>query len=134
MVPVFRTINAIVLLTCGVASAQSPSPEAVEFFEKNVRPLLAARCYGCHSSKLDKPMGGLLLDSKAGMLRGGKSGIPAIVAGKPEESLLIAAVRGVNKDLQMPPGKTLEAREIDSLAEWIKMGAFDPRTEDDPRT
>jgi hypothetical protein len=74
-------------------------------------------------------MGGLLLDSRAGMLRGGKSGLPAIVAGKPEESLLIAAVTGVMKDVRMPPGKTLEAREIDSLVTWIKMGAPDPRTE-----
>src|ERR1700732_4274497 len=129
MVPVFRTINAIVLLTCGVASAQSPSPEAVEFFEKNVRPLLAERCYGCHSAKIDKPMGGLLLDSRAGMLRGGKSGIPAIVGGKPEESLLIAAVRRVNKDLQMPPGKALEPFEVDHLVEWVKLGAPDPRTD-----
>ena len=74
-------------------------------------------------------MAGLLLDSKAGMLRGGKSGAPAIVPGKPEESLLIAAVRGVNKDLRMPPGKTLEQHDIDALVEWVKMGAPDPRTE-----
>ena len=70
-----------------------PSPDGIAFFEKNVRPLLASRCYGCHSSKLDKPMSGLLLDSRAGMLRGGKSGAPVIVPGKPDESLLISAVR-----------------------------------------
>ena len=74
-------------------------------------------------------MSGLLLDSRAGMLRGGKSGVPVIVAGKPEESLLIAAVRRVNKDLQMPPGKALEPFEIDNLVAWIKMGAPDPRTD-----
>jgi hypothetical protein len=79
-------------------------------------------------------MAGLLLDSKAGMLRGGKSGVAAIVPGKPEESLLIAAVRGVNKDLRMPPGKSLDPREIDALAEWVKMGAPDPRTEAAPVT
>jgi hypothetical protein len=110
----------------------SASADGGVFFEKNVRPLLANRCYGCHSSKLDQPMSGLRLDSQAGMLRGGRSGIPAIVAGQPEESLLIAAVRGVNKDLKMPPGKPLEAYEIDNLVEWVKMGAPDPRTESIP--
>jgi hypothetical protein len=129
ILPAFRIVTAIILLASGVASAQSPSPEGIEFFEKNVRPLLAARCYGCHSSKLDKPMGGLLLDSKAGILRGGKSGVPALVAGKPDDSLLISAVRRTNKDLQMPPGKALEANEIESLVAWVKMGAPDPRTD-----
>src|SRR6202011_1927996 len=89
--------------------------------------LFASQCYGCHNSKLDKPMGGLLLDSRAGMLRGGKSGVPAIIAGKPGESLLISAVRRVNQDLKMPPGKALEPYQIDALVEWIKMGAPDPR-------
>src|SRR5437016_9398567 len=89
------------------------TPEGLAYFEQNIRPLLAANCYACHSAKLDKPMGGLLLDSRAGMLRGGKSGVPAIVPGKPEESLLLGAVLGTNKDLRMPPGKTLEPREIE---------------------
>jgi hypothetical protein len=108
------------------------NPDGIAFFEKNIRPLLAEHCYGCHSTKVKPPMSGLLLDSQAGMLRGGKTGIPVIVAGKPEESLLIAAVRRVNKDLQMPPGKALKAFEIDNLVEWIKMGAPDPRTESAP--
>jgi Protein of unknown function (DUF1553)/Protein of unknown function (DUF1549)/Planctomycete cytochrome C len=128
-VPAFRTISGVLLLTCGVAAAQSPTPDAIEFFEKNVRPLLAARCYGCHSSKLEKPMGGLTLDSKAGIVRGGKSGVSALIAGKPDDSLLIAAIRRTNKDLQMPPGKALEPNEIENLVAWVKMGAPDPRTE-----
>ena len=110
-------------------SLSGQTPDGVAFFEKNIRPLLASRCYGCHSSKLDKPMSGLLLDSRAGMLRGGKSGAAVIVPGKPEQSLLIAAVRRINKDLQMPPGGPLEQYEIDNLVEWIKMGAPDPRNE-----
>src|SRR4051812_18492810 len=77
-------------------------------------------------------MGGLLLDSRAGMLPGGESGAPAIVPGKPEESLLLGAVLGSNKDLRMPPGKTLAQSDIEHLAEWIKMGAPDPRTEAAP--
>ena len=109
----------------------APSPEGLAFFERNIRPLLAANCYGCHSSKLDKPMGGLLLDSRAGMLRGGKSGA-AIVPGKPEQSLLLGAVLGSRPDLKMPPGKQLTPSEIEQLAQWIQMGAPDPRTESAP--
>lgn len=125
----FRTISGVLLLACGSAFAQSVNPEAIEFFEKNVRPLLAARCYSCHSSKVDKSMSGLLLDSRAGMSRGGKSGVSVVVAGKPDESLLISAVRRTNKDLQMPPGKALESNEVEILVAWVKMGAPDPRTE-----
>src|SRR3954468_15798036 len=106
--------------------------EGLTYFEQNIRPLLAANCYGCHSAKVEKPMGGLLLDSRAGMLKGGKSGVPAIVPGKPEESILLGAVLGSNKDLRMPPGKTLDPSEIEHLAVWIKMGAPDPRTEAAP--
>src|SRR5260370_17097041 len=76
-VTAFRTISGtVLLLACGSLFGQSPNPEGIEFFEKNVRPLLAARCYGCHSSKLAKPMGGLLLASKPGFLRRGKSRVP----------------------------------------------------------
>jgi len=110
------------------AALHAQSSEGIAFFEKNIRPLLAANCYGCHSSQIAKPMSGLQLDSKAGMLRGGGSGSPAIVPGKPDESLLIAAVRG-SGNLKMPPGKKLQPAEIDNLVEWIKMGAPDPRTE-----
>ena len=123
-----RVAGATLFAVC-LAAQTTPSPDGIAFFEARVRPLLAANCYGCHSAKARQPMGGLLLDSRAGMLRGGKSGVPAIVAGKPDESLLVAAVRGVNKDLRMPPGKTLESREIDDLVVWIWMGAPDPRTE-----
>src|SRR5215831_8039716 len=99
-----------------------------DIFEQKIRPLLIANCYPCHSAKAAKPMSGLLLDTKAGMLKGGASGAPAVVPGKPEESLIVTAVRGAG-NLKMPPGKKLEAAEIDALVEWIKMGAPDPRTE-----
>src|SRR6266542_2794847 len=84
------------------------TPDGIAYFEKNIRPLLANQCYSCHSAAVAKPMGGLLLDSKQGMLRGGSSGAPAIVPGKPEESLLITAVRGTNPNLKMPLGKKLD--------------------------
>jgi hypothetical protein len=128
----YLTGAAIGFAVCLAAQSAPPSPDGIAFFEARVRPLLAANCYGCHSTQAARPMGGLLLDSRAGMLRGGKSGVPAIVAGKPDESLLVAAIRGVNKDLRMPPGKTLDAREIDDLVVWIWMGAPDPRTETVP--
>jgi hypothetical protein len=113
----------------GVACAQTA--DGIDFFEKNIRPLLAGECYGCHSSKLAKPMGGLLLDSKAGMLRGGGSGAPALVPGKPDESLIVAAIRQTG-NLKMPPGKKLEAEQVEAVAKWIWMGAPDPRTEGAP--
>src|SRR3954464_946280 len=114
---------AAMLVIPAVLSAQ----DGIAFFEKNIRPLLPENCYSCHSSKLAKPMSGLVLDSKAGMLRGGASGAPAVVPGKPDESLIIAAVRQ-SGNLKMPPGKKLEAEQIASLVEWIQMGAPDPRT------
>jgi mono/diheme cytochrome c family protein len=125
-------VPATALLTAAYCFAQTPpasSPEGIAYFEKNIRPLLAANCYGCHSSKLASPMSGLTLDTKAGMLRGGKTGVPAIVPGKPEDSLIVAAVKHAANGLSMPPGKTLDPAEIDALVQWIKMGAPDPRTE-----
>ncbi len=56
-------------------SAQSAQSTGDEFFEKKIRPVLATNCYGCHSSKLKTPMGGLALDTKAGLLKGGGSGV-----------------------------------------------------------
>lgn len=123
---------------CAIAAAQTnptapaAASDGIAFFEKNIRPLLVSRCYNCHSSKANPPMGGLLLDSQSGMLHGGKTGIPVLVAGKPDESLLMTAVRRTAADLQMPPGKALEAYEIENLVEWIKMGAPDPRIDAAP--
>jgi hypothetical protein len=102
--------------------------QGTDYFEQHIRPLLATNCYPCHSAKLAKPMSGLLLDSRAGMLRGGNSGVTVVVPGKPEESLIVSAVRQTG-NLKMPPGRKLETADIDALVEWIKMGAPDPRTE-----
>ncbi|MEQ8787190.1 MAG: PSD1 and planctomycete cytochrome C domain-containing protein [Pirellulaceae bacterium] len=101
-----------------------PAAESLEFFEKSVRPLLVKHCYECHST--DEVNGGLTLDSRAGVLKGGDSG-PAIVAGDPDNSLLIEAVRYKNSDLQMPPQNALSATEIAALEKWVTMGAPDPR-------
>ena len=129
-------VCAAALLTAACCIAQtappsSPTSEGLAYFEKNIRPLLVANCYGCHSSQLASPMSGLTLDTKAGMLRGGKSGLPAVVPGRPDDSLIVAAVKHTTA-LSMPPGKSLAPAEIDALVEWIKMGAPDPRTEAAP--
>ena len=102
------------------------SPGGIEFFEKRIRPLLADKCYECHSASAKKLKGGLNLDSKAGWSKGGDTG-PAIVPGKPEDSLLIKAVRWTDPDTQMPPKRKLPAADIAALEQWVKMGAPDPR-------
>ncbi len=94
-------------------------------FEKRVRPLLEQRCFECHSHAT-KIKGGLVLDSKSGWQQGGDHGA-AIQPGKPDDSLLIKAVRYDDHDLQMPPKKRLSADEIALLEQWVKEGAPDPR-------
>ena len=95
-----------------------------EFFEKQVRPVLAERCYTCHGEKIQ--WGGLRVDSAEGLRKGGTRG-PAFVPGKPEESLLIKAISYKDAQLQMPPTEKLPDEEIAALTEWIRRGALDPR-------
>ena len=94
----------------------------LEFFEKKIRPLLAENCYKCHSAKAKKLKGGLRLDYRAGVLKGGDSG-PAIQPGKPEMSRLVEAINYDNVDLEMPPSGKLSAAHIADLNEWVKRGA-----------
>jgi mono/diheme cytochrome c family protein len=99
-----------------------------EFFETRIRPVLVEQCYRCHSEKAEKLKGGLYLDSRDGVLKGGDTG-PALVPGDPEKSLLIKAIRYTDENLQMPPkGKKLSAEQIADFEAWVKMGAPDPRT------
>src|SRR5262245_8837547 len=89
-------LSAAALCRCGSIAAadesgQPASPAAVEFFEKKVRPILAARCYECHGPD-SKPEGGLRLDSRGSILKGGETG-PAVKPGRPDESLLVDAIR-----------------------------------------
>jgi mono/diheme cytochrome c family protein len=116
---VFASVSA------GIAA--EPTKAQVDFFESKVRPVLANNCYKCHSAKAEKVKGGLLLDSREAVLKGGDSG-PAIVPGNPENSLLIKAVNYSDPDLQMPPkGDKLSDQQIADLTTWIRMGAPDPR-------
>ena len=98
---------------------------ADEFFTSKIEPLLKQRCFECHSHE-KKMKGGLTLDSKSGWEQGGDSG-PTLVAGKPEESLLIKMVRWSDDEHQMPPKEKLPSAEIAMLEEWVKRGAPDPR-------
>jgi mono/diheme cytochrome c family protein len=99
----------------------------LQFFESRIRPILADHCYKCHSRQSDKVRGGLLLDSREATLLGGNTG-PALVPGKPDQSLLIQAVRYKDEDLQMPPkGEKLSDAQIADLVEWVRRGAPDPR-------
>ncbi len=109
----------------GSLCAQGAAPfasEDLEFFEKRIRPLLAERCYECHSTDAKKPKGGLHLDSRAGALKGGDTRA-AVIPAQPDKSLLIEAVRYGNQDLQMPPKSRLSEAQIADLTEWVKRGA-----------
>jgi len=108
------------LCLAAVAWAQ-PSAESVEFFEKEIRPLLAAQCYSCHSAAAKPVFAGLRLDSRAGVLKGSDSGA-VIVAGHPEQSKLIRAVKG-ELPARMPPTGKLSEGQIAALEKWIRLGS-----------
>jgi hypothetical protein len=109
------------------AALSAQTPEQLEFFESKVRPVLIENCYKCHSATGEKIKGGLTLDTKEGLLKGGSSG-PAIVAGNAERSLLIKAIRYTDPNLQMPPKDRLAEGQVADLEAWVKMGAPDPRS------
>src|SRR5262245_33978449 len=108
--------------TAGEARQAPAGAATSEFFEAKIRPVLAINCYDCHT---EEQMGGLRLDSREAMLKGGKSG-PAIVPGNPDASLLIRAVRQTSETLKMPKGGRLKPEEIDALVDWVRAGATWP--------
>ncbi|MFQ5734487.1 MAG: PSD1 and planctomycete cytochrome C domain-containing protein [Planctomycetaceae bacterium] len=114
-------------ITCVAASAaDKPNPKGVAFFETKIRPVLTKYCYQCHSARSKKPKGELLLDTKAGIRKGGESG-HAVVPGNLKESLLIAAIRHTGDVSEMPPKQKLPDAVIADFEKWVKMGAPDPR-------
>src|SRR5438552_1336211 len=120
-------LASLLLLPAFLFNARGAAGDELEFFEKNIHPLRVEHCYPCHSAQREKVKGGLLLDTRAGLLKGGDTG-PAIVPGDPEKSLLITAVRHAEKELQMPhKDKKLTDAQIADLVAWVKMGAPDPR-------
>jgi cytochrome c553 len=122
--------TALVLMS----AARAGAADGLEFFEKKIRPVLVEHCYSCHSAKAEKQKGGLLLDSRDALRKGGDSG-PALVPGKPAESLLMLAVRQMSRDVKkMPPKSKLPDAAIADLEAWITMGAPDPRDKPDTAT
>ena len=137
----FHCVGFILLsacLSCSDVSAQEDKDARstsdagdLVFFETKIAPILKRRCYSCHSHKAGKAKGGLVLDSRQGWAQGGSEG-PAIIPGKPGESLLMQAVRF--EGYEMPPDEPLPIEEIALLEEWIAMGAPDPRESKTPKT
>lgn len=98
---------------------------ATDHFEKKIRPVLAARCYACHSVASQPVQGGLRLDSAEAIRKGGNSGT-LINAADPDHSLLLRALRHTDKELKMPPGKPLPTEAIADFEAWIRNGASMP--------
>ena len=119
--------RVFLLLTALLAAPLMAQTPDTSFFEAKIRPVLATKCYGCHSSKLRAPMGALALDTKAGLLKGGATGT-VIVPGKPAESRILKALRYTDQELQMPPTGKLPDTVIADFEQWIAAGAPDPRT------
>ena len=106
--------------------AEEYTSEQIDFFEKRIRPVLAEKCYSCHSATAKKLKAHLHLDHREHMLTGGDTG-PSIVPGKPNESLLVEVIRYETPDLQMPPKGPLDQRIVADFEKWIADGAAWPK-------
>ncbi|MFT5527044.1 MAG: hypothetical protein ACI9HK_005026, partial [Pirellulaceae bacterium] len=123
----FSRALTVVLIVTAFSSAVRGADLAkadIDFFEKKIRPVLVKHCYECHSAKSQEVGGKLLLDSRDGILQGGESG-PALVAGKPDDSLIIQSLR--YQDTEMPPEKPLPESVVNDFVGWVLRGAPDPR-------
>ncbi|HTA45996.1 MAG TPA: PSD1 and planctomycete cytochrome C domain-containing protein [Bryobacteraceae bacterium] len=118
---ILLSLPAIFGVLASPAPAQTVNAGTPEYFENNIRPILANNCFGCHTNS---QLGGLRLDTLEGMKKGGKHG-PAIAVGDPDKSLLIQAIRQTG-DLKMPMGGKLKPAEIEKLEAWVKAGAAWP--------
>lgn len=122
------SFHALYLMLAGsVVSAAARADEGTDFFEKKIRPVLAAKCYSCHSADAAKKRslkGGLQLDTREGIRTGGESG-PAVVPRNVEKSLIVESIR--RESFEMPPDEKLSEKVIADFVRWIEMGAPDPR-------
>ncbi len=119
---IFLALAAGCLLANTLVAADRREQEA--FFETKIRPVLVAKCYECHSAESKEPKGGLLLDTREGIRRGGESG-HAVVPGELDDSLILAALR--HESMEMPPEEKLPDSVIADFETWIRAGAVDPR-------
>lgn len=108
----------------GPPSVRQPDAKQVEFFEAKIRPVLLQHCYECHSADAKHVKGGLLLDTRVAIRKGGDSGA-AVVPGNVDESLLIGALQ--HESFEMPPKGKLPDSVIADFVKWVEMGAPDPR-------
>jgi hypothetical protein len=132
MPPQFPRLFLLLTLSTAacLCSAADMTPDQRAFFESKIRPVLVKQCYECHAQGAKKLGGKLLLDAPSEMISGGESG-PSVIPGKPDESLIVQAVR--YDGIEMPPKKRLPEHVVNDFVEWVKMGAPDPR-EDLPKT
>jgi hypothetical protein len=115
----------VLLLAGATVRAAQPTAERIAFFEKNIRPVLVDVCGKCHDAAKHK--GGLRLDARSRLLTGGDTG-PAIVPGRPEESLLIQAIRYNDERFRMPPTGKLSDAVIAAFTQWVRDGAVWPES------
>ena len=129
-----RASLALILLASTSLAADKPAADkpaadrkGLDFFESKIRPVLVRHCYKCHSAKAASTKmlkGGLQVDTRAGIRKGGETG-PAVVPGQPKKSLLVAALK--HDGLEMPPKAKLPASIVADFEKWIQLGAPDPR-------
>ena len=128
--PLFQLLPASLALGVlglgGLGQAADMSPDQRAFFENKIRPVLVKQCYECHSQSAKKLGGKLLLDAPSEMIAGGESG-PAMIPGKPDDSLIVQALR--YGGIEMPPKKRLPDQVVNDFVTWVKMGAPDPRAD-----
>jgi len=120
-------LAVVALLSQNAAHAQRLSAADRALFENKIRPVLVQHCYECHAADAKELGGKLRLDTREAMRQGGQSG-PALIAGKPDASLIIQALR--YDGVEMPPQQPLPPTVVEDFARWIRRGAPDPRTAD----
>ncbi len=123
---IFSAVLLAGLAAPAPAAEKAATPEQIAFFEKHIRPVLVKECYSCHSTTAKKVRGGLTLDTRDGIRKGGDTG-PAVVPGDARKSLIVKALRHVKDELKMPPKKKLSDEIVAHFEKWIALGAPDPR-------
>jgi Protein of unknown function (DUF1553)/Protein of unknown function (DUF1549)/Planctomycete cytochrome C len=126
----FLGLAASLMAADEAAKADAPKFDqaSLEFYEKEVRPILSERCYKCHSAAEGVSKGGLVMDTRAGLIAGGDQG-PSVVPGNLKKSLMIVAIHQDDPELSMPPrkaGAKLPDNQIKVLENWVMMGAPAP--------
>jgi hypothetical protein len=120
--------RAAFFLGCIQPLVAAPNVSGTKFFEERVAPVFAEKCVKCHSSTDGKVKGGLALETREGLSKGGDNG-PVIVAGNPDKSVLMQRILSKDPDEKMPPkGDDLSPQQVQDVMAWIRAGAVDPRT------